>query len=64
MLDRIRASLPALSPAEQRVAALVLADARGFAGRRAGRARRGEQADRGAGRSLRRSLPRAGGGKT
>ena len=31
MLDRIRASLPTLSPAEQRVAALVLADARGFA---------------------------------
>jgi RpiR family carbohydrate utilization transcriptional regulator len=32
MLDRIRASLPALSPAEQRVARLVLADARSFAG--------------------------------
>jgi RpiR family carbohydrate utilization transcriptional regulator len=32
MLDRIRASLPALSPAEQRVAKLVLADARSFAG--------------------------------
>jgi RpiR family carbohydrate utilization transcriptional regulator len=31
MLDRIRASLPALSPAEQRVAKLVLADARAFA---------------------------------
>lgn len=31
MLDRIRASLPALSPAEQRVAKLVLADARSFA---------------------------------
>lgn len=30
MLDRIRASLPALSPAEQRVAKLVLADARSF----------------------------------
>jgi RpiR family carbohydrate utilization transcriptional regulator len=32
MLDRIRASLPALPPAEQRVAALVLADARSFTG--------------------------------
>ena len=31
MLERIRASAPALSPAEQRVAALVLADPRGFA---------------------------------
>jgi RpiR family transcriptional regulator, carbohydrate utilization regulator len=31
MLDRIRASLPALSPAEQRVAKLVLADPRNFA---------------------------------
>jgi RpiR family carbohydrate utilization transcriptional regulator len=31
MLDRVRASLPALSPAEQRVAKLVLADARSFA---------------------------------
>src|SRR4030095_17032542 len=31
MLDRIRASLPALPPAEQRVAKLVLADARAFA---------------------------------
>lgn len=31
MLERIRASLPALSPAEQRVARLVLADPRGFA---------------------------------
>ena len=31
MLDRIRASLPALSPAEQRVAKLVLLDARSFA---------------------------------
>lgn len=31
MLDRIRASLHALSPAEQRVADLVLADARSFA---------------------------------
>ena len=31
MLDRIRASLPALSPAEQRVGKLVLADARSFA---------------------------------
>ncbi|MEY8876125.1 MAG: MurR/RpiR family transcriptional regulator [Leptothrix sp. (in: b-proteobacteria)] len=30
MLDRIRASLPALSPAEQRVAKLVLADPRSF----------------------------------
>ena len=30
MLDRIRASLPALSPAEQRVAELVLADPRAF----------------------------------
>jgi len=31
MLDRIRASLPALPPAEQRVAKLVLADPRAFA---------------------------------
>ena len=31
MLDRIRASLPALSPAEQRVGRLVLADPRSFA---------------------------------
>ena len=31
MLDRIRAALPALAPAEQRVAKLVLADARSFA---------------------------------
>ena len=31
MLDRIRASIPALPPAEQRVAKLVLADPRGFA---------------------------------
>jgi len=31
MLDRIRASLPALPPAEQRVARLVLADPRSFA---------------------------------
>ncbi len=31
MLERIRASLPALPPAEQRVAKLVLADARSFA---------------------------------
>jgi RpiR family transcriptional regulator, carbohydrate utilization regulator len=31
MLDRIEASLPALSPAEQRVAKLVLADPRAFA---------------------------------
>jgi len=31
MLDRIRASLPALPPAEQRVARLLLADARTFA---------------------------------
>jgi RpiR family transcriptional regulator, carbohydrate utilization regulator len=31
MLDRIRAALPALPPAEQRVARLVLADARSFA---------------------------------
>jgi RpiR family carbohydrate utilization transcriptional regulator len=31
MLDRIRASIPALPPAEQRVAKLVLADARTFA---------------------------------
>ncbi|KAF1049800.1 MurR/RpiR family transcriptional regulator [Xylophilus sp.] len=30
MLDRIRASLPSLAPAEQRVAQLVLADARAF----------------------------------
>ena len=32
MLDRIRASIPALPPAEQRVAKLVLADPRAFAG--------------------------------
>ena len=32
MLDRVRAALPALPPAEQRVARLVLADARSFAG--------------------------------
>ena len=31
MLDRIRASLPSLAPAEQRVAKLVLTDARSFA---------------------------------
>ena len=31
MLDRIRASIPALPPAEQRVARLLLADPRGFA---------------------------------
>lgn len=31
MLDRVRAALPALPPAEQRVARLVLADARSFA---------------------------------
>lgn len=31
MLDRIRASIPALPPAEQRVAKLLLSDARGFA---------------------------------
>src|SRR6478752_5423189 len=31
MLDRIRAALPALPPAEQRVAKLVLADPRSFA---------------------------------
>ncbi len=31
MLDRIRASIPALPPAEQRVAKLLLTDARGFA---------------------------------
>ena len=31
MLDRIRAALPALPPAEQRVARLLLSDARGFA---------------------------------
>lgn len=31
MLDRIRACLPALAPAEQRVAELVLADPRSFA---------------------------------
>jgi len=30
MLDRIRAAIPALSPAEQRVARIVLADARSF----------------------------------
>ena len=43
MLERIRASIPALPPAEQRVARLLLADARGFAslpvGELAGRAR-------------------------
>ena len=33
MLDRIRASIPALPPAEQRVARLLLADPRGFASR-------------------------------
>jgi RpiR family transcriptional regulator, carbohydrate utilization regulator len=32
MLERIKAALPALPPAEQRVARLLLADARGFAG--------------------------------
>lgn len=32
MLDRIRAAIPALPPAEQRVAKLVLADPRSFAG--------------------------------
>jgi RpiR family transcriptional regulator, carbohydrate utilization regulator len=32
MLERIRASIPALPPAEQRVAKLLLADPRGFAG--------------------------------
>ena len=32
MLDRILAAQPALPPAEQRVAKLVLADARSFAG--------------------------------
>ena len=31
MLERIHAALPALPPAEQRVARLVLADARSFA---------------------------------
>ena len=31
MLDRITASLPSLAPAEQRVAKLVLQDARAFA---------------------------------
>ena len=31
MLDRIRAAIPALPPAEQRVAKLVLADPRSFA---------------------------------
>src|SRR5690349_9366193 len=31
MLERVRASMPALPPAEQRVAKLVLADARAFA---------------------------------
>ena len=31
MLDRIRASMPALPPAEQRVAKLVLQDPRSFA---------------------------------
>ena len=51
MLDRIRASIPALPPAEQRVAKLVLADARSFASlpvARAGRALARQQADRGA----------------
>ncbi len=32
MLERIKAAIPALPPAEQRVAQLLLADARGFAG--------------------------------
>jgi RpiR family carbohydrate utilization transcriptional regulator len=32
MLERVRASLPALPPAEQRVAKLLLADPRNFAG--------------------------------
>jgi RpiR family transcriptional regulator, carbohydrate utilization regulator len=32
MLDRIRAAMPALPPAEQRVAKLLLSDPRGFAG--------------------------------
>src|SRR5690606_21473903 len=31
LLDRIKASIPALPPAEQRVAKLLLADARAFA---------------------------------
>ena len=31
MLERVRASIPALPPAEQRVAKLVLSDPRGFA---------------------------------
>ena len=31
MLERIKASIPALPPAEQRVARLLLADPRGFA---------------------------------
>ena len=31
MLDRIKASIPALPPAEQRVAKLLLADPRSFA---------------------------------
>ena len=31
MLDRIKASLPSLAPAEQRVGRLVLADPRSFA---------------------------------
>ena len=31
MLDRIKASLPSLAPAEQRVAKLVLSDPRAFA---------------------------------
>jgi hypothetical protein len=50
VLDRIRASIPALPPAEQRVARLVLADPRSFAslpvGELAERSR--QQADRGA----------------
>ena len=36
MLDRIRASIPALPPAEQRVARLLLTDARGLASRAGG----------------------------
>ncbi len=51
MLERITASLPSLAPAEQRVAELVLQDARAFArlaGARAGGARGREQAHRGA----------------
>ena len=31
MIERVRASIPALPPAEQRVAKLVVADARSFA---------------------------------